>query len=222
MADDPTADLPSLPARRPEWMMYVIGVLGAALIGAAILIVLHDRDSQGEATDARQQRDTIAEQAAPLADQVLQVCSQGGVARRQLESRFPTACAQALTVQRAVQAEPGPAGSIGPPGPRGLPGVPGPRGPKGDPGRNGSTGSAGDQGPAGPSGEAGSIGSEGPAGPAGPAGPQGEPGPAGKDGADGKDGQPPASWTWTDALLIVHTCTRDPGSPDNAATYTCT
>ncbi|HEY9354622.1 MAG TPA: hypothetical protein VIP28_15275 [Nocardioides sp.] len=44
------------------------------------------------------------------------------------------------------------------------------------------------------------------------------PPPKGDTGADGK---PPASWTYPDELGGRHTCTRDPGSPDAAATYTC-
>lgn len=37
----------------------------------------------------------------------------------------------------------------------------------------------------------------------------------------GEDGKPPASWTYRDELGGTHTCSRDPGSPDDAATYTC-
>lgn len=44
------------------------------------------------------------------------------------------------------------------------------------------------------------------------------PPPKGDTGADGK---PPASWTYRDELGGTHTCSRDPGSPDDAATYTC-
>jgi hypothetical protein len=65
----------------------------------------------------------------------------------------------------------------------------------------------------------------GPTGPGGAGGPTGEPGPtgpAGPSGVAGPAGPPVAGWTFTDALGMPHTCTRDAGSPDNAATYTCT
>lgn len=59
--------------------------------------------------------------------------------------------------------------------------------------------------------------------PAGPAGPSGAPGEtvAGPAGPIGPPGPPPASWTYTDAMGTSHTCSRDSGSPDEAATYTC-
>jgi hypothetical protein len=95
-----------------------------------------------------------------------------------------------------------PAELRGEPGPAGVPGPIGPQGP---------TGATGDPGPAGP---AGIQGVGGDPGPPGPAGQQGPAGPAGAQGA------PPASWTWT-FLGITYVCTRDAGSPDNAATYTC-
>lgn len=73
-------------------------------------------------------------------------------------------------------------------------------------------------GPAGVNGVNGTNGTDGAAGAAGPAGPAGAPGADGKDGVDGK---PPASWTYTNALGQMFQCTRDPGSPDTAATYSC-
>jgi hypothetical protein len=110
----------------------------------------------------------------------------------------------------------------------------GPQGQAGPPGRDGDDGNDGAPGPTGPSGAAGQPGEPGEpgvdgiageSGPAGPPGPQGDPGPPGADGQPGQDGatgQPPASWTWTDAVGRTQSGTRDPGSPDSAPTYTCT
>jgi len=65
----------------------------------------------------------------------------------------------------------------------------------------------------------------------GPAGPAGQDGQDGQDGADGAPGAtgpagpagpPPAGFTFVDNRGRTQTCTRDAGSPDDAATYTCT
>jgi hypothetical protein len=57
-------------------------------------------------------------------------------------------------------------------------------------------------------------------GPAGADGPSGPPGPSGDQGAAGPPGSPPAGWTYTDALGLQHTCTRD-NSDDSSPTYNC-
>jgi hypothetical protein len=95
--------------------------------------------------------------------------------------------------------------------PKELRGEPGPGGPPGPQGPQGAQGPDGDPGPSGPA---------GPSGPVGVAGQPGEAGPAGAKGDPGAAGQPPASWTWS-FLGTTYTCTRDPGSPDAAPTYSC-
>lgn len=45
--------------------------------------------------------------------------------------------------------------------------------------------------------------------------------PKGETGAQGPQGPPPKSFTISNGVLGTQTCTRDAGSPDNAATYTC-
>jgi hypothetical protein len=97
-------------------------------------------------------------------------------------------------------------------------GPPGPIGAAGGVGATGSTGPAGKNGQDGAAGSSGAQGDPGPTGPAGPAGSAGADGTAGKDGANG---QPPASWTWNNALGVTYRCTRDADSPDSAPTYAC-
>ena len=114
-----------------------------------------------------------------------------------------------------VEGPPGQSGPGGPPGPegdRGPSGLPGPTGPPG------VDGADGDGGPPGTVGTDGAAGEPGPAGPAGQDGADGDRGPAGEDGADG---EPPASFTFPDALGRTVTCRRDGDSPDSAPTYTC-
>ena len=44
------------------------------------------------------------------------------------------------------------------------------------------------------------------------------------EGPQGLPGKPPASWSWPDPnplFPVIHTCTRNPDSPDDAATYMC-
>jgi hypothetical protein len=73
----------------------------------------------------------------------------------------------------------------------------------------GVNGLPGPAGPQGPQGEQGAQGEPGPQGPSGPAGPQGQ------------QGQPPNSWVAPDGQGGLLFCTRDPGSPDEAPTYSC-
>jgi len=80
----------------------------------------------------------------------------------------------------------------------------------------------GPPGPIGAAGAPGTAGQDGQPGTTGAPGPTGPPGPAGSPGPSGAPGQPLASWTWTSALGIRYTCSRDPGSPDVAPSYTCT
>lgn len=71
-------------------------------------------------------------------------------------------------------------------------------------------------------GPAGATGAQGIAGVNGANGTNGADGKTGPTGPSGLPGPPVAGWTFTDALGMQHTCTRNAGSPDNAATYTCT
>lgn len=131
-------------------------------------------------------------------------------------------------VPRVVAPTPGERGPRGEIGETGMPGPQGEPGPSGIPGIPGQPGPAGPSGPGGANGEDGTPGADGASGEPGPAGPQGEPGPAGpqgpqgEPGVPGQNGEPPAGWTWTDALGRNQSCVRDAESPDNAPTYTCT
>lgn len=93
-----------------------------------------------------------------------------------------------------------------------APGVPGPPGPPGRPGADSTV-----PGPPGAPGADSTV-----PGPPGTPGADGVPGMNGQDGAPGQDGEPPAGFTFVDGDGVQQTCTRDPGSPDDAATYTCT
>jgi tetrahydromethanopterin S-methyltransferase subunit F len=92
-------------------------------------------------------------------------------------------------------------------------------GPKGDMGPRGETGAKGDAGVAGPKGDVGDPGRP----------PTAEEIRAATDAElagnpdkyRGLPGRPPAGWTFTDGLGEAHSCSRDAGSPDDAATYTC-
>lgn len=117
-------------------------------------------------------------------------------------------------------------GTDGTDGTDGATGAEGPRGARGPAGAAGSPGGDGSTGASGSDGTAGSPGPAGPTGPPGPQGPRGEPGAAGQDGQPGQngqpgqpgaDGEPPASFSFTDVLGVVYTCT----DPDGDRSYTC-
>jgi hypothetical protein len=119
----------------------------------------------------------------------------------------------------AIEGPPGVQGAAGRNGANGQPGGGGQPGAQGQPGQSGATGPVGSTGPSGSPGVGGQPGPNGNDGAAGEQGPQGI---AGPQGADGQPGQPPAGWKWTDTESgATFTCSRDPGSPDDAPTYTC-
>ncbi|MGW4114832.1 hypothetical protein ACWEFJ_28490 [Actinosynnema sp. NPDC004786] len=138
------------------------------------------------------------------------------------QQRAAAEAAQQLADQvRAMGGTP----TVQPPTP-GERGEPGPPGPPGGPGRDGKDGVAGTSPPClaepGQCRGADGTGVPGPPGPPGANGVDGQPGRDGAPGQDGADGRPPAGWTWIDGDGRTQSCTRDPGSPDTAPTYTCT
>ena len=121
-------------------------------------------------------------------------------------------------------------GERGEPGAQGEQGRPGPAGRDGEDGVDGRSppclaepaqcrGTDGTDGTPGAAGTDGTAGEPGRDGAPGRDGVDGQPGAPGRDGADGR---PPAGWSWVDVDGRTQTCTRDPGSPDTAPTYTCT
>ena len=117
-------------------------------------------------------------------------------------------------VQPPVPGERGPVGPQGPEGPPGEDGVDGTTPPcLAEPGQCRGADGTGVPGPPGPT---------GPPGPPGVDGVDGQDGQDGTPGQDGADGRPPAGWTWVDGDGRTQSCSRDPGSPDEAPTYTCT
>lgn len=195
--------------RRPvgRVVLSLGGVAAAVVIGG--LLYLGDRADTAEVA-----RDDAAATAKDLAQQVTDVCARDPA----------TAAAARLECGRAeLVAEKGPQGDPGPPGEPGETGPAGPSGPTGPPGPIGPIGPIGVPGVDGINGQGGSVGAQGEPGPAGPTGPPGPEGRQGEPGQDGADGSPPAGWTWRDPLTrVTYTCTRDPGSPDESPTYTCT
>lgn len=204
---------------RGRWWLWVAVVAVVVAIGGVLWIATTATTAQTELATTTGQRDAAVVQSVSLAEQVRQACASGALAPSD------SLCARAAQVQ--AQPIPGPAGPAGAPGSSGAPGPsgpPGPPGPSGIPGPPGEPGADGQPPPC--LAEAGQcVGPQGSTGSPGPAGPQGEPGPAGpqgEPGAPGAPGSPPASFTFIDADGRAQTCTRDPGSPDTAATYTCT
>lgn len=187
--------------RGRRWLFILVGVVVAAVVVLGVLFVVlwissaeHDETQNSAITD-------LGNKATALQDQVRSLGGTPVVSPEQI------AGPAGVAGERGATGAAGPQGPAGPAGPSGAPGSPGPTGGPGTPGQPGAPGSAGVDGQDGAPGEA------------GPAGPQGEPGPAGPAGTPG---QPPAGFTITDPVLGDRTCTRDPGSPDDAATYTCT
>ena len=202
------ADAVDTKGRRWLFILVALAVAGVLVLGISFLVLWQRGAEQNDAIR------TLASQGSQLQDQVR---SLGGT---------PVVSNEQIAGPAGVAGERGAAGPAGPPGPPGadstVPGpqgppgadstVPGPAGPAGPPGLPGADSTV--PGPQGPAGADSTV--PGPAGAPGPAGPSGEPGPA------GPPGQPPAGFTITDPVLGDRNCTRDPGSPDNAATYTCT
>ncbi|MGL5910927.1 MAG: hypothetical protein ACRCZP_13045 [Phycicoccus sp.] len=160
-----------------------------------------------------QQTTTVAEEAlVEVSDPLAALCAADPAVR----ARVGAACATAAQVASApaespTDGLPGRPGVAGPPGTPGVPGaggadstVPGPEGPAGSAGGDGQPGTAGQDGEAGQDGTAGADGAPGAPGPA------------------GTPGRPPAGFTFIDPDGRQQTCARDAGSPDDAATYTCT
>lgn len=144
-----------------------------------------------------EERAAVAEvQALSLSQQILAECDAGRLSGQ--------ICADA----RGIVADPVP----GAPGADGPPGVPGP---PGQPGADSTV-----PGPPGAPGADSTV--PGPAGAPGAPGASGANGMDGRDGAPGAPGEPPAGFTFVDSDGVQQTCTRDPASPDDAATYTCT
>lgn len=144
---------------------------------------------------ATTQRDAAASKVLDLAGQVRQACATGQLPAT---DRLCFAAAEA-------QAQPIPA-----PGAEGKPGLPGLDGRDGRDGQDGVDGKPGLDGKPGTDGSPGKDGVDGA---------DGQPG---TDGRDGPAGKPPAGFTFVDQAGRTQACTRDPGSPDEAATYTCT
>lgn len=183
-------------------------ILEVLVVAIVVYLAFEQITSQFEANQATEEKVAVQQQAKSLAEQVAEACAKGGQAAAELGA----ACQQAAEVQQAAAAAPGPPGELGPRGPKGD---------KGDPGADGQSPPCLADPPH-CQGADGQDGVPGSAGVPGPAGPQGEPGPAGVDGQDGAPGHPPAGWTWVDGDGRQQSCTRDPGSPGSAPTYTCT
>lgn len=184
--------------RGRAWLIVLI--VGAVLAAAGVLWLV----TGGRTVEA--ERDAAVGQSVDLAAQVQQACATG-----------------ALTgplCQRAdeVVAEPIP-GTPGTPGEDGAPGQPGTPGTDGTPGEDGTPGTPGTPGE---DGQPGTPGIPGTPGVDGRDGVDGQDGRDGRDGVDGQPGRPPAGFSFVDGAGTSQSCVRDPGSPDEAATYTCT
>lgn len=190
--------------RRSTLVLIVVGVSSVLFLVGSVLIAQLGRDAaQTQTAVVEDQRDATAAQASDLAAQIQLACASGAL-------QGPV-CEQAAQVRaEPVPGAPGLPGADGAPGRDGRDGLPGT---PGVPGLNGTNGVDGKEG------TPGVPGADGATGPGGPAGADGAPG---QDGVDGQDGKPPAGFTFTDADGLEQTCTRDPASPNDAATYTCT
>lgn len=127
-----------------------------------------------------QERDDTQAAAAPLAEQLLDLCARDDDQARRLAAIG--LCDRARDTSDVIE-NTGPVlieGPTGPAGPPGPPGVPGLDGADGDPGRVGPRGPAGTPGATGPAGADSTV--PGPPGPQGPPGPAGPTGPAGPQG----------------------------------------
>lgn len=200
--------------RGAPWLVALAAV-GIAL--AALLVVLgaldRDQAQQAAATaqDTQTALDDTAAQATSLAEQIRGECEAARLTG--------PICEQAADV--AEDPVPGRNGTAGLDGRNGIDGLDGIDGADGADGRDGIDGLS----PpclSTPSVCQGADGRDGIDGQDGADGADGQDGIDGQDGRDGAPGPPPAGFTFVDDLGRTQTCTRDPGSPDEAATYTCT
>jgi hypothetical protein len=199
---------------RKRWNKLLLALIALAVLGGYIFTWFVSRDVATNAARQELLRGTVAglEQAnveraeaglpqIPIEDVIANLDQDGIVS------------AVTTTVLARIESDPrfrGPSGAEGVPGAPGLPGTsgtPGAAGQAGANGINGTNGANGTDGLPGPSGSAGIQGDKGD---------KGDTGVKGDKGDTGAQGAPPASFTFSG-----QTCTRDPGSPDNAATYTC-
>lgn len=190
-------DTPPSKSERDRGRVAALGILLLVLLVGGGIYVLATRGQ-----DTEDQRDAAAGQVIDLATQIQQQCAAG-----RLDADGPL-CTQA----DVAVVEPIP----------GAPGVPGSDGAPGLPGRDGADGRDGAPGTDGAPGVNGTAGTPGLDGAPGSDGAPGEPGEDGQDGTDGTPGEPPAGFSFVDGTGTQQTCSRDPGSPDDAAFYTCT
>lgn len=190
--------------RVTPWPVLVLA--GVGLLAALTLIVLSliDRQDATTANETRDQTQTAldqtAAQAKSLAEQIRDECAAGRL-------QGPV-CAAADDVAEA-------------PVPTPAPPVAGRDGRDGTDGRNGTDGIT----PpclATPEQCQGRDGTDGRDGADGRDGTDGQDGQDGQDGAGGPPGPPPAGFSIVEDDGTTKRCARDPGSPDAAATYTCT
>lgn len=199
---------------RRRWNKVLLGLIALAVLGGYIFTWFVSRDVATNAARQELLRGTVAglEQAnvereraglpqIPIQDVIANLDQDGIVS------------AVTTTVLARIESDPR---FRGPVGAAGLPGVPGAPGTAGTPGAAGSAGADGVQGAPGAAGLPGANGIDGANGTNGADGSPGPAGPAGAQGSPGAAGKPPASFTFSN-----QTCTRDAGSPDDAATYTC-
>lgn len=192
--------------RGTRWLKILVGlaVLGVLLLGLGFAISWQASSARdGEQNDAIR---TLSGQGTALQDQVRSLGAVPVVTPEQLAGPAGVAGERGATGAAGAQGLPGADSTV--PGPQGAPGVSGSPGEPGSPGVPGTPGQDGATGPQGPAGAPGADSTV--------------PGPQGQQGETGPAGPPPAGFTIEDPLLGARSCTRDPGSPDNAATYTCT
>lgn len=213
--DDLTAKLLAVPDTRLDededdkdrsrgWFRVLV-VVALLLIAGVVYLTSTANDTAAEKDAAVGQRDAAVGSALSLAEQIRAACADG-----ELDGALCASAAQ-------VQADPIP-GSQGRAGADGVNGIDGRNGVDGTNGINGLDGET----PPCLSTPAQCVGADGRDGVDGKDGADGQDGVDGKDGVDGAPGRPPAGFSFTDGTGAEQTCTRDPGSPDESATYTCT
>ena len=193
---------------RRRWNRVLLALIALAVLGGYIFTWFVSRDVATNAARQELLRGTVAglEQANVERERagLPQIPIQEVIANLDQDG---IVSAVTTTVLARIESDPrfrGPAGSQGTPG---LPGAAGTPGAAGEAGANGEQGAPGLNGTDGAPGEPGAPGTPGANGDKGDKGDKGDPGASGK---------PPASFTFSN-----QTCTRDAGSPDDAATYTC-
>lgn len=191
------------PDRTWRWLAALFGAV--LLVGAGVGYLALSGKTAADQTVA------TAAQGVAVADPVLELCAKNDDVARALLAKG--ACGAAAQ----VRAEP-------------IPGTAGTNGVDGKPGTNGIDGRDGKDGKDGvtppcvtqPGQCQGAAGVDGKPGTDGVNGQDGKDGKDGRDGTDGANGKPPAGMTIVGPDGQAQTCTRDAGSPDDAATYTCT